>query len=78
MKLQDSKALKLTIKKKIFINLENRKQNDAFMQIAKIAGVKCVKYTISNIKTNYICLMPTNTYGPNDNYHSLNSIFFLP
>ena len=27
-------------------------------------------------KTNYVCLMPTNTYGPNDNYHELNSHFF--
>ena len=27
-------------------------------------------------KTNYICLMPSNAYGPNDNYHSLNSHFF--
>ena len=27
-------------------------------------------------KTNYLCLMPTNTYGPNDNYHHLNSHFF--
>ena len=26
--------------------------------------------------TNYKCLMPTNTFGPNDNYHSLNSHFF--
>ena len=28
-------------------------------------------------KTNYKCLMPTNTFGPNDNYDSLNS-HFLP
>ena len=27
-------------------------------------------------KTDYICLMPSNAYGPNDNYHSLNSHFF--
>ena len=27
-------------------------------------------------KTNYVCLMNYNTYGPNDNYHSLNSHFF--
>ena len=26
--------------------------------------------------TNYKCLMPTNTFGPNDNYHDLNSHFF--
>ena len=27
-------------------------------------------------KTNYKCLMPTNTFGPNDNYDLLNSHFF--
>ena len=27
-------------------------------------------------KTNYKCLMPTNTFGPNDNYNQLNSHFF--
>ena len=27
-------------------------------------------------KTNYKCLMPTNTFGPNDNYDPLNSHFF--
>ena len=27
-------------------------------------------------KTDYLCLMPSNAYGPNDNYHSLNSHFF--
>jgi len=26
--------------------------------------------------TNYLCLMPTNTYGPNDNYDLLDSHFF--
>ena len=27
-------------------------------------------------KTKYLCLMPTNTYGPNDNYDAQNSHFF--
>ena len=27
-------------------------------------------------KTNYKCLMPTNTFGPNDNYDDSNSHFF--
>ena len=43
---------------------------------AKIAGVKMCEAYNKQYKTNYICLMPTNTYGPNDNYHSLNSHFF--
>tara|TARA_B100001250_G_C19723520_1_gene754958 strand:+ start:273 stop:1205 length:933 start_codon:yes stop_codon:yes gene_type:complete len=44
--------------------------------IAKIAGVKMCEAFNKQYKTNYICLMPTNTYGPNDNYNSLNSHFF--
>ena len=44
--------------------------------IAKIAGVKMCEAYNRQYKTNYLCLMPTNTYGPNDNYHKLNSHFF--
>ncbi len=43
---------------------------------AKIAGVKMCEAYNKQYKTNYFCLMPTNTYGPNDNYNSLNSHFF--
>ena len=44
--------------------------------IAKIAGIKlCESYNIQ-YKTNYKCLMPCNSYGPNDNYNSKNSHFF--
>ena len=44
---------------------------------AKIAGIKMCQAYNKQYKTNYICLMPTNTYGPNDNYDSLNSHFFF-
>ena len=54
---------------------ELEKTNDAYA-IAKIAGIKmCESYNIQ-YKTNYKCLMPTNTFGPNDNYNVLNSHFF--
>jgi GDP-L-fucose synthase len=44
--------------------------------IAKIAGIKmCESYNIQ-YGTNYKCLMPSNTYGPNDNYNLHNSHFF--
>jgi len=44
--------------------------------IAKIAGIKmCESYNIQ-YRTNYKCLMPSNTYGPNDNYNLQNSHFF--
>ena len=43
--------------------------------IAKIAGVKlCENYNLQ-YKTNYKCLMPCNSYGPNDNYDLKNSHF---
>ena len=35
----------------------------------------CESYN-DQYKTNYKCLMPTNTFGPNDNYDLLNSHFF--
>lgn len=45
--------------------------------IAKIAGIKlCESYNFQ-YKTNYKCLMPSNLFGPNDNYNSDNS-HFLP
>ena len=44
--------------------------------IAKIAGIKmCENYNLQ-YKTNYKCLMPCNSYGPNDNYDLENSHFF--
>ena len=43
--------------------------------VAKIAGIKmCESYNIQ-YKTNYLCLMPTNTFGPGDNYNSFSSHF---
>ena len=44
--------------------------------VAKIAGIKMCESYNYQYKTNYKCLMPTNTFGPNDNYHPLNSHFF--
>ena len=41
--------------------------------IAKIAGLKmCESYNLQ-YGTNYISLLPTNLYGPNDNFHLENS-----
>jgi GDP-L-fucose synthase len=45
--------------------------------IAKIAGIKlCESYNRQygqELGVDYRCVMPTNLYGPNDNYHPLNS-----
>ena len=50
------------------------KTNDAYA-IAKIAGIKMCESYNTQYKTNYKTLMPTNTFGPNDNYDKLNSHF---
>ena len=49
--------------------------NDAYA-IAKIAGIKMCESYNDQYNTNYKCLMPTNTFGPNDNYDKLNSHMF--
>jgi GDP-L-fucose synthase len=36
--------------------------------IAKIAGIKLCESYNRQYGTQYVCLMPTNLYGPNDNY----------
>jgi GDP-L-fucose synthase len=48
--------------------------NEAYA-IAKIAGIKMCQSFNKQYKTNYKCLMPTNAFGPNDNYDTLNSHF---
>jgi len=41
--------------------------------IAKIAGLKTCQAFRKQFGSDYICLMPTNLYGPGDNYDSENS-----
>ena len=66
---------KQPIKENYLLSGELEKTNEAYA-IAKIAGIKmCESYNLQ-YKTNYKCLMPTNTFGPNDNYDQLNSHFF--
>lgn len=42
--------------------------NEAYA-LAKISGLKYCEYLNRQYKTDYISVMPTNLYGPNDNYH---------
>jgi GDP-L-fucose synthase len=42
--------------------------NEAYA-IAKIAGLKMCRYYNQQYGTNFISVMPTNLYGPNDNYN---------
>lgn len=45
--------------------------------IAKIAGIKLCESYNSQYGTNYLSIMPTNLYGPNDSY-SLNNSHVIP
>lgn len=49
--------------------------NDSYA-IAKIAGIKMCQSYNDQYGLNYLCLMPTNLYGPNDNYNLETSHFF--
>ena len=68
------KQCKQPIKEEYLLSGKLEKTNDAYA-IAKIAGIKMCQSYNEQYKTNYICLMPTNTFGPNDDYHPLNSHF---
>ena len=63
------------IKENYLLNGSLEKTNEPYA-IAKIAGIKMCESYNYQYKTNYKCLMPTNTFGPNDNYDSKNSHFF--
>ena len=46
--------------------------NEAYA-LAKISGLKYCEYLNRQYGTDYISVMPTNLYGPNDNYHTEHS-----
>jgi len=69
------KDSKIPLKEEYLLNGKLEETNEPYA-IAKIAGLKMCEAFNKQYKTNYVCLMPTNTYGPNDNYDSLNSHFF--
>lgn len=46
--------------------------NEAYA-LAKISGLKYCSYLNRQYGTDYISVMPTNLYGPGDNYHPTNS-----
>ena len=69
------KECKRPIKEKYLLTSSLEKTNDAYA-IAKISGLMMCDNYSQNYGLNYKCLMPTNLYGPNDNYHLQNSHFF--
>ena len=46
--------------------------NEAYA-LAKISGLKYCEYLNRQYGTDFISVMPTNLYGPNDNYHPTHS-----
>ena len=69
------KNCKQPIKEKYLLTGSLEKTNDDYA-VAKIAGIKMCQSFNEQYGTNYRCIMPTNTFGPNDNYNSLSSHFF--
>ena len=69
------KYSKQPIKEESLLSGNLEPTNDAYA-IAKIAGLKMCEAYNKQYNLNYICLMPTNLYGPNDNYHTQNSHFY--
>jgi GDP-L-fucose synthase len=69
------KNCKQPIKEKYLLTGSLEETNDAYA-VAKIAGIKMCQSFNEQYGTNYRCIMPTNTFGPNDNYDNLSSHFF--
>jgi len=69
------RSCKQPIKEEYLLTGSLEKTNEPYA-IAKIAGIKLCENFNKQYKTNYLCLMPCNIYGPNDNYHKNNSHFF--
>ncbi len=69
------KFCKQPIKEDYILSGKLEETNDAYA-IAKIAGYKMCEAYNNQYNLNYICLMPTNLYGPNDNYDLMSSHFF--
>ena len=66
------KKPKIPIKEEYLLTSELENTNEMYA-IAKIAGLKLCKAYNSQFKTDFRAVMPTNLYGQNDNYDSLNS-----
>ena len=68
------KNLKKPIKESQILTGALEKTNESYA-VAKIAGIKMIHAFNKQYKTKYICLMPCNLFGPNDNYDLQNSHF---
>ena len=68
------KNCKLPIKEEYLLSGKLEETNEPYA-IAKIAGIKMCESYNRQYNRKYISLMPTNTFGPGDNYNSENSHF---
>ncbi len=60
------------MKEECLLTGELEKTNEAYA-LAKISGLKYCEFLNRQYGADYISVMPTNLYGPNDNYHPANS-----
>ena len=60
------------MKESCLLTSELEPTNEAYA-LAKISGLKYCEYLNRQYGTDYISVMPTNLYGPNDNYHPTHS-----
>jgi GDP-L-fucose synthase len=67
---------KMPIKEEYLLKGSLEKTNEPYA-VAKIAGIKLCEAYNFQYKTNFKCLMPTNCFGPEDNYDPVSS-HFLP
>ena len=65
------KLAKNPISEESLLTGELEKTNQCYA-IAKISGIKLSEALFQDYKLNIICLMPTNVYGPNDNFDTVN------
>ena len=68
------KKSKIPIKEEYLLSGKLEVTNEPYA-IAKIAGIKMCESYNNQYNRNYISLMPTNTFGPGDNYNLENSHF---
>ena len=68
------KHLKKPIKESEIMTGVLEETNESYA-MAKIAGIKMIEAFNKQYNRNYICLMPCNLFGPNDNYDLQNSHF---
>ena len=60
------------MKESCLLTSELEPTNEAYA-LAKISGLKYCEYLNKQYGTDFISVMPTNLYGPNDNYHPTHS-----